>query len=84
MIDRELKNNLKKIENELSHMDKASSGIWRTLWRGCVYGAGYVIGTIIIIVVVGWILNIIGVIPALNNQVAEFRAALENFKGTVK
>jgi hypothetical protein len=84
MIDPELKKDLKKIESELSHMDKATTGTWGTLWRGCVYGAGYVIGAIVIIVVVGWILNAIGVIPALANQVGEFRAALEHFGGTVK
>jgi len=84
MIDPELKKNLKKIESELAHMDKASTGTWRTLWRGCVYGAGYVIGVVVIIVVIGWILNIIGVIPLLSNQVSEFRMALEHLGGTVK
>jgi hypothetical protein len=84
MIDPELKNNLKKIENELSHMDKVSNGTWRTLWRGCVYGAGYVIGVIVIIVVADWVLNVIGVIPAISHQVAEFRTALQNIGGTVK
>jgi uncharacterized membrane protein YkgB len=84
MIDPELETDLKKIENELSQMDKESTSIWRTLWRGCVYGAGYILGAVVIIVVVGWILNIIGVIPALSNQVGEFRAALEKIGGTVK
>ena len=84
MIDPELEQDLKKIENDLSRMDKASTGTWRTLWRGCVYGAGYVVGVVIIIVVVGWILDVVGVIPALSNQVAEFRMALQNIGGTVK
>jgi uncharacterized membrane protein YkgB len=84
MIDPELKDDLENIEKKLSHMDKVATGTWRTLWRGCVYGAGYVIGAIIIIVVVGWILNILGVIPALAHQVAEFRTALEHIGGTVK
>jgi uncharacterized membrane protein YkgB len=84
MIDPKLESNLEKIEKELSHLDKTSNGTWRTLWRGGVYGAGYVIGAVIIIVVIGWVLNIVGVIPALDRQVAEFRTALQNFSGTVK
>jgi len=84
MIDPELKKDLKKIEGELSHMDKATTGTWGTLWRGCVYGAGYVIGVVIIIVVVGWILDVAGVIPAISNQVSEFRMALEHLGGPVK
>jgi hypothetical protein len=84
MIDPELESDLKKIEANLSHMDKATTGTWHTLWRGCVYGAGYVIGAIIIIVVVGWILDVVGVIPVLARQVAEFRTALDNIGSTVK
>jgi len=50
MIDPELKSHLEKIEDELSHMRKVSTGIWHTLWRGCIYGAGYVVGAVLIIV----------------------------------
>ena len=81
MIDPELEKNLEKIENKLSHLDRETTGTWRTLWHGVVYGAGYVIGAIIIIIVVGWILNIVGVIPVLAHQAAEFRTALQNFEG---
>jgi len=84
MIDPELESDLQNIKKELSHLDKTSNGTWHTLWRGAVYGAGYVIGAVIIIVVIGWILNIVGIIPALARQVAEFRTALQNFSGTVK
>ncbi|MGB7957823.1 MAG: hypothetical protein WCF77_03205 [Minisyncoccia bacterium] len=84
MIDPELEQDLEKIDAKLSHMDKVTSGTWRTLWRGIIYGAGYVIGAIIIIVVVGWILDVVGIIPALNNQVAEFRMALQHIGATVK
>jgi hypothetical protein len=84
MIDPELKNNLEKIEDELKRVDKNANGMWRTFWRGVVYGAGYVVGAIIILVIAGWILNIIGVIPAFTNQVNEFRSALESVKQTGK
>ena len=84
MIDPELKNHLEKIENELSHMRIASTGIWHTLWRGCIYGAGYVIGAVLIIVIAGWILNLVGIIPSFSHEVTEFRTALGNIGGAVK
>jgi len=84
MIDPELEDDLKKIDAELSHMDKAANGSWRTLWRGIIYGAGYVIGAVVIIVLVGWILDVVGFIPLFNNQVAEFRMALQHIGNTVK
>jgi hypothetical protein len=84
MIDPELEQDLEKIDAKLSHMDKVATGAWRTLWRGVIYGAGYVIGAIVIIVVVGWVLDVAGIIPALGHQVSEFRTALQNIGGTVK
>jgi hypothetical protein len=80
MIDPELKNHLEKIENELSHIRKSSAGTWQALGRGVVYGAGYVIGAVFIIVIIGWVLNVIGVIPAFDRQVTAFRTALENIR----
>jgi hypothetical protein len=80
MIDPELKSHLEKIEDELLHTRRISTGIWHTLWRGCFYGAGYIIGAVIIIVIAGWILNIIGVIPAFSLEVSDFQKALENIR----
>ena len=84
MIDPELKSHLEKIEDELSNMRMMSTGTWNTLWRGCIYGAGYVVGAAIIIVIVGWVLNIIGVIPAFSREVTDFQTALSNVGGTIK
>jgi uncharacterized membrane protein YkgB len=84
MIDPELEEDLEHIEDKLSHLDKETTGTWRTLWHGIVYGAGYIIGAVVIIVVIGWILNVIGVIPSFARQAADFRAALQNFEGRNK
>ena len=84
MIDAELKFHLEKIEDELAHMRKMSTGIWHTLWRGCVYGAGYIVGAVIIVVIAGWILNVIGVIPLFSHQATDFQTALGNIGGTFK
>lgn len=85
MTDPELKNHLERIEGELSSIRKSSAVTWRTMfWRGCVYGVGYIAGALVIILIVGWILNVVGVIPAFSRQVAEFRAALENVGATMK
>lgn len=84
MLDPELRDDLENIEQKLSHLDKETAGTWRTLWHGVVYGAGYIIGAVVIIVVIGWTLNIVGVIPALARQAGEFRAALQRIGGPIK
>jgi hypothetical protein len=83
MIDPELKEHLVKIEDELSHMRRITS-MPRALLHGTIYGAGYVLGTVLIIVIIGWILNIAGVIPALSRGIGEFRSVLENINRPIR
>lgn len=84
MIDPELKTHLETIEKELVTLHKDLNSLSASFRKGIFYGAGYVIGIIFIIVVVGWVLNIIGVIPAFNDQVNAFRVALERIGGPIK
>ncbi len=81
MIDPELKSHLESIEKEIVTLRKISTGFRSTLMRGMIYGAGYVIGAVVIVVIVGWVLNVIGVIPELSTQVKEFQTALERIGG---
>jgi len=78
MIDPELKEHLEKIEKELIRMHKKTTSISHALLRGVVYGAGYIVGIVLVIVIIGWILNIVGIIPAFSREAAEFRTVLEN------
>lgn len=84
MIDPELKTHLETIEKELINLRDGNNSLHHNLIRGIVYGAGYIVGAVLIILIIGWILNIVGVIPALSNQVNEFRTALQRINGTVK
>ena len=84
MIDPELKTHLERIEKELVEFRRASLGVRATLIRGVVYGVGYILGAVLVIVLVGWFLNIIGVIPAFSDQVREFQTALERIGGKMK
>ncbi len=84
MIDPELKKHLEVIEKELAELRSSSTGLLSTLLRGAVYGAGYVVGAVLVIIIIGWILNIVGIIPAFTTQVQEFRAALERIGGQIQ
>ncbi len=84
MIEPELEKHLESIEKELVDLRHDSGSLANSFRRGVFYGAGYVVGAVLIIVLVGWILNIIGVIPALNAQVKDFRSALDRIGGPIK
>jgi Na+-transporting NADH:ubiquinone oxidoreductase subunit NqrD len=84
MIDPELKAHLEVIEAELVHMRKETVSLKSSLVRGLIYGAGYILGAALVLVLIGWILNIVGVIPAFNNGVKEFRDALVHIRGPIQ
>lgn len=78
MIDPELTTHLERIEQELTAFRKESNGLSANLLRGIAHGAGYVVGAALIITVIGWILNIVGIIPAFGDQISELRSMLES------
>jgi hypothetical protein len=84
VIDPELKEHLNAIQSELVLMRKRTTNVPHALLRGMVYGAGYIIGTVLILVIIGWVLNVVGVIPMLSRYVSEFRVTLENVGRTLK
>lgn len=84
MIDPELEKHLEIIEKELTELRKSSTSLRSSLLRGAVYGAGYIVGAVLVIIIIGWVLNIVGIIPAFNTQVQELRDALDRIGGPVK
>lgn len=84
MIDPELKTHLEKIEKEIIVLRKELTALWPVFMRGVVNGAGYVVGAALILTLIGWVLNIVGVIPAFNQSVNEFRASVDRIGGTVR
>lgn len=84
MIEPELKTHLTKIEKEIIVLRKEMTTLWPVFIRGVVNGAGYVVGAAIILTLIGWMLNIVGVIPAFTKGVNEFRASVERIGGTVR
>jgi hypothetical protein len=53
MIDPELKSHLETIEEELRVLRKTSNGFSSVFIRGLVYGAGYVVGAVFVVIIVG-------------------------------
>lgn len=84
MIDPELKTHLQSIEKEVVVLRKDMTSLWQVFMRGLVNGAGYVIGAALILTLIGWVLNAVGVIPAFTQGVTEFRASIDRIGGTVR
>lgn len=74
MIDPELKKELDTINRNLVGIFHKTESIWRAFVRGVLHGVGSITGIVIALLVVGWILNAMGIIPGLKNQARQWQA----------
>lgn len=76
MLDPELKQYLETLNGNVI---KAGQGLpwWRSLLHGAMSGLGSVVGVAIAVVLVGWFLNIIGIIPAFQREADSWRQLLQ-------
>ena len=51
--------------------------MWLAFGKGVLGGLGSVLGAGIALILIGWFLNVIGVIPALRQQADEWRQVFE-------
>ena len=76
MLDPELKEYLKTINANIEQVNKGNNW-WKALSNGLFTGFGYVLGFVIALVVLGWVLNIVGIIPAFKKEVDDWRRLLQ-------
>lgn len=55
---------LREIKRELKNIESNTSAKWWLL-HGMLYGAGWIIGSLLAILIIGWALSFLGVIPGL-------------------
>ncbi len=72
---------LERIESELEEIKDRTSNPRRAFFYGILYGAGAFVGGIIAIVVAGWILSILGVIPGFDELERQLGDTYESVRG---
>jgi hypothetical protein len=58
---------LEKIEHELEEIKQRTGGRWNSLRNGLWQGVGAVIGSILGVLLIGFLLSLFGVIPGLSD-----------------
>lgn len=71
----------KKLEEINKHVEQVKIHVKPKLWRsfldGVFRGAGSIVGVVLALFLIGWVLNIIGVIPAFREQVDEWKGLID-------
>ncbi|MEI7480121.1 MAG: hypothetical protein WCJ59_00655 [bacterium] len=66
-MNEELNQKIEEMDKTLKVIEKSlKPTIGRMILEGMVRGVGYLFGLIIAIAIIGWLLNVMGVIPFLN------------------
>lgn len=65
---------LREIRQELEAI-RENTAAKTSFWHGILYGIGWIIGSLVALVLVGWLLSVLGIIPGLNHIVAVFQNA---------
>jgi hypothetical protein len=71
----ELNKNLEGINNKMGSYKSAFG-------RGILTGFGYVLGAGVAVIIIGWFLNVIGVIPALKDTAEDWRSVFQQAQDT--
>jgi len=77
MIEPELKQELDTVNKNLETVSRKLGGNTAAFFRGVLSGIGSIVGVAIAIAIIGWILNALGYIPALQHQVEEWKALIQ-------
>ena len=68
---------LTEINDNLDKINQRMGNYWYAFGRGLLTGFGSVLGAGIAILLIGWFLNIIGVIPAFRDYTNDLRDAFQ-------
>ncbi len=80
-IKTNLESSLQKIEQQLSAINRKTPSRWGALGRGIMTGFGSVVGVVLAITIIGFVLNVLGVIPAFRGEVESWKQILERTQG---
>lgn len=72
------RNHERKVEEELTEIRRNTDPSWsRLLGQSMLRGAGFIIGTILSIAIIGWLLSNLGVIPGIGDIANTLQQILE-------
>jgi len=72
---------LKKIERQIDEIKDRTSSPWRALIGGVLYGAGWIVGSVATVALLGWILSLMGFVPGFGDIAGYLHGIVESWHG---
>ncbi len=70
---------LERIEEELEEIKERTADPKRSLFNGILSGMGAIVGSIAALIVLGWLLSLIGVLPGFGSLAAYLHGIVDRF-----
>lgn len=77
-LEQESVEHLENIEQELKEIKERTGGRWNSLRNGLWQGIGAVVGSIIGLVLIGFLLNLFGIVPGLREIKEVLQGAVDS------
>lgn len=77
MLDQLKDKRLEELNTNLAGINNRLGNLWFAFGKGLLTGLGSVLGAGVAIILIGWFLNVIGVIPALSDTAEQWRQAFQ-------
>ncbi|HEX3096010.1 MAG TPA: hypothetical protein VHQ20_02730, partial [Patescibacteria group bacterium] len=75
---------LDELNQNLAGINSRLGSYWMAFGKGILYGLGTILGAGMAVLLIGWFLNVIGVIPALKTSADQWRSAFQQATDTTK
>lgn len=79
-MEQDLEKQLQEINSNLVEIKNKKQGIFRSFFNGMFSALGYIVGLALIVVILGWFLNRIGLLPVFKQQISDFQLLINQAK----
>lgn len=77
MLDNLRDKKLEELNENLAGINRRMGNLWFAFGKGLLTGLGSVLGAGLAVILIGWFLNVIGVIPALQSTAEDWRSVFQ-------
>lgn len=76
----ELKKSVDELRNSINKLNRRFNSWWKFVWYGMLQGAGALAGATLLVILISYTLDALGLLPFVGGRVEEMRSFLNEFR----